>query len=256
MPIICDTHVHVYPCYDIAALIGHLTSGLAAIGPGQTMAALLTEGARYDVFSEWLQDASPLAEHGFHLQPGPDEAHVTLRRDGEEPLHLFAGRQVVTTERVQILSLLSREQVPDGMSAVDTVTRILETKGVPVVSWAPGKWFPPRSRVVKELLHRYSPRELLLGDSSLRATVWPTPRLMAAGRRNGFSVLAGSDPLPFAGDEQYAGCYATQLDGELDAAAPVSSLRHLLMRGAAATCVGRRMSATEMLRRLGKNARS
>jgi hypothetical protein len=256
MPVACDTHVHVYPCHSLTALLRNLVANLRAIDAGATPAALLTEGADYEAFADWQRHAESLTDAGIAMEQSPDEACVILRADDGPPIHVFAGRQIVTCERVEILSLLSTRPVADGMPAVETVKAVLDGGGIPVASWAPGKWFPPRSRTIRQLLDTFTPRQLLLGDSSLRATLWPTPVLMAAGRRRGFRVLAGSDPLPFAGDEQHAGTYGTYLEGNLDTEQPVDSLTSMLMTGTTPRTVGRRVSALGMLQRLRNNAKA
>jgi hypothetical protein len=233
-----------------------LAGNLSAAAPGMPLAAMLTEGDGYDAFGDWQRDPASLADAGVSLEATDDDACVRLRCGNGQPVHVFAGRQIVTRERVEILSLLSTARIDDGMPAGDTVRAILDSGAIAVASWAPGKWFPPRSRTIRDLIETFSPEQLRLGDSSLRATVWPTPLLMDAGRRKGLTVLAGSDPLPFPGDERLAGCYASRLDADWDADRPVSSLKEILLAGAPVTTVGKRVSAVTMLRRLHSNARA
>ena len=130
---------------------------------------------------------------------------------------------------------------------------MLEAGGVPVVGWAPGKWFFGRGKIVASLIESCDPGQLAVGDTILRATCWAEPLLMRAARRRGCTVLAGSDPLPFAGEEVRAGTYATVLEGAFDKQKPRSSLRELLQTGSACT-MGRRNGPVLMLQRLRKNA--
>jgi hypothetical protein len=77
---------------------------------------------------------------------------------------------------------------------------------------------------------------------------------MRAARKRGFSVIAGSDPLPVPGEEKYAGTFATVFEGDFDAAKPVSAMRALLkVRGIIA---GRRCGPLEVLQRLRKNSKA
>jgi len=107
------------------------------------------------------------------------------------------------------------------------------------------------------LLKEFGPQRLLLGDSSLRPLPWAEPLLMRQARREGFAVLAGSDPLPLAGEERFWGRYASRSTGEggldLDIR-PAATLRNLLQRGASrlSPC-GRRGGLLETLTRLRRN---
>jgi len=55
--------------------------------------------------------------------------------------------------------------------------------------------------------------------------------LLALGRRRGFKVLAGSDPLPLAGEERRIGRYGVRVRAEFDPEAPAESVRRMLFYG-------------------------
>jgi len=235
--VIADTHVHIYPFHDREALIDGAFRRLAALVPAaETRAICLTE--RHDC-------------HAFRDLPG-DRAEANAVKWGEG--WIFAGRQIVTRERLEVLALTIDAHIADGQPIADVLLRIREAGGVPVLSWAPGKWFFNRGDVMKKLIENSSPGDFLLGDTSLRPTIWPEPCLMGTARKRGFSIVAGSDPLPVPGEERYAGTYATILQGSFDAAKPVSSMRSLLKeRG---NFVGSRCGPVEVLLRLRKNSKA
>jgi len=80
---------------------------------------------------------------------------------------------------------------------------------------------------------------------------------MAAARKKGLAVVAGSDPLPIMGEERYAGSYATIFDGDLDPLRPASSLRRLLTDPSTGrTLAGRRCGLLETASRLYRNGRA
>jgi hypothetical protein len=114
-----------------------------------------------------------------------------------------------------------------------------------------------RRRIVEGLLEGTSPKDLLIGDSSLRPAGWPEPGLMRAARRAGFRIVAGSDPLPFAGEERMLGRYGVAGDGAFDPRCPAASLRRWLNDPASAfRRVGTRSPLAQVLRRLAGNARA
>jgi hypothetical protein len=128
---------------------------------------------------------------------------------------------------------------------------------VPVLAWAPGKWFFKRGDAVVRLLGRYAAGKLLLGDTTLRPTIWAEPRLMRLARSRGFGILAGSDPLPVPGEELMLGRYATVLEGDIDPTRPLEGVRKILgAAGGIGPSVGTRGGIGETLRRLRGNARA
>ncbi len=251
MEVIADTHVHLYPCHNADRLLKHAAHRLRG----------------------WAKTANPvcvllLAEAGYHcvfraLRDRPNDHGVTARIDRTaeaEALRLqwpdgtavwlVAGRQLVARERVEILALTVDHPPSDGQSAAELVRAVDAAAGVPVLAWAPGKWCLRRAAVVAELCAAFGPDTLWLGDSSLRPYGWPLPNPMRDPARR---VLAGSDPLPFSGEEMQAGQYAIRLQGEFDPERPVTSLRQLLRsEPARIERVGRRNTPWCWARRLSR----
>jgi hypothetical protein len=107
---------------------------------------------------------------------------------------------------------------------------------------------------VAELVRAAEPGTLLLGDTRIRPWAWPEPGPMRTGRARGLGVIAGSDPLPFAGEERQLGTYGVAWPGGLDPADPARSVREGLLRPAAGRrTVGRRGGILGMLRRMAGN---
>jgi hypothetical protein len=161
---------------------------------------------------------------------------------------LVAGRQIVTRERLEILALAMRAAIPDGLPAGDVIRRIIAAGGIPVLAWSPGKWLFGRGQPARDLVA--SDRRLSLGDTPLRPALWPEPRLMQLARARGAAVLPGSDPLPFAGEERYAGTYGFIYRGAFDADRPAAFLARLPAEPAAIVPAGARCGAWAVARRL------
>ncbi len=258
MSFVADTHVHLYPCYDLDRAFRTLVANLSHLAgrhrPGADLVAMLTE--RHD-----CHFFKALSSGTLHLPPdisvvptAEDEAlSVTI---GETVLTLVAGRQIVSSERVEILALSTDAEIEDGQPAGDVIRRVQEVGGIPVLSWAPGKWMFKREGVIRELFRRLNPGEVLAGDTTLRPIGWREPALMSEARRRGIGVVAGSDPLPFAGEEASMGSYATARDFEMDPEAPASSLRTALKAPGAAVLLGARCTLIPWLTRLRRNAKA
>lgn len=252
-----DTHVHLHPFYDLARAFASARDVLAgAAGPGGTAALCLTEAAGCRAFDS-LRDGS-LAVPGWAVEPAADGLALRVSPvAGGEGLWIAAGRQIVTRERIEVLALGCGAAVPDGLAAGDALERVRAAGALPVLPWAPGKWFGGRGRLVASLMDRFGPAALALADTALRPLGWPTPVLIRRGLREGFRVLAGSDPLPFAGEERRIGRYATLADGRPDPAAPAASILRLLGPGGPPLrTTGRRPCPASTALRLVRHARA
>jgi hypothetical protein len=257
--IIADTHVHVYGCHDAEMLFTasarNLAGQIEALGfPNATKVLLLTE-SRNDHFFEQLKSGVGNRLGEWMVLPAEDSRWVQLRHPVEGALLVFAGRQVVTVERLEILALLCEGIIPDGLGATATIEKIIELGGMPVVSWSPGKWFGARGMLVSQLLQDYTPHQLALGDIPLRPGVWGEPLIMRRARERGFSVLAGSDPLPVAGEECIAGTYGivAKFDLPINANHVVPELRaSLLSQNDRIQIIGSRNNVFQMINRMKK----
>jgi hypothetical protein len=255
MNILADTHIHLYPCYDLKRALKVLRSNLSGLGPDSTHMAFLAE--RYDChyFQEIKDKKREISSSPVEINE-LDEA-LLLQEEGCNDLFLFAGRQVITRERLEILALTMDDEIPDGLPVQEVIECINRAGAVAVLSWAPGKWFSQRGKTVAGLLTDYSANELLLGDTTLRPWCWPEPLLMKKGVTSGFSVVAGSDPLPFSGEEEMMGRYVSRWQMEFDRENPVVSIRDYLKdSGICPERIGRRGFCAETAVRLYKNFRT
>lgn len=230
MTVIADTHVHLYPCHDAGALLragwDHLTANLSAEERSTAHRVLcLTE--RHDCRAFAAIDQGQLLPAPFTVS-GRGEGWLHLDDAEGRTLTLVAGRQINTAERIEILALGADLDLPDGAPIRDVIPRVRSSGAVPVIAWAPGKWFFQRGKTVAALVADARAGDFLLGDSTLRPRGWPRPTLMGWAAGRGIGTVCGSDPLPFAGEEPRAGTYAVRWDGAWDSARPGDSLRALL----------------------------
>ena len=252
MRLIADTHLHFYPCYNAQTALRHLLDNLGKLSGDAIRIGLLAERRDCNVYAQIAAGGADM--DGFKVQPSSEPDAVSIHLDGKPLLYLLAGRQTVTAERIEILSLASRLNIAEGLPADETVRAILNTKGVPVLSWAPGKWFFGRGNVIRRLINQFKPGEVLIGDTSLRPTLWATPWLMHEASKRCLKILAGSDPLPFAGEEKYMGTYATLMEGAFDPAKPASSVRNIMLSpGFSPELTGFRCGVINVARRLLRN---
>ncbi len=255
MELVADTHVHIYPCHDAARLLKNGADRLRALAetPDAVCAFFLTEGQGFHFFDR-LRDGTHGLPEQYAVETCREPEAVRVCWDDQHPLWIFAGRQIVTAERLEVLALTALEGPPDGTPTGRAVEAVNESGAVAVLSWAPGKWWFQRGDVVKDIMEGHAPGLLLIGDTALRPTIWPEPRLMKRARRRGLAVLAGSDPLPFAGDDMQAGGYAVRGSLDFDPDKPVTSVRKWVRDpNAPIARIGKRNGPTEMLTRMMKH---
>lgn len=249
--LLMDGHVHLYPGYDWCVAARSLVENLGKHAGGDAvLLGLLAEGAGCGFFREVRANPGKYCAVGLAIEPSADPGALVVRAGGQVKAYLIAGRQVVTAERLEVLAVGTDGVIPDGEPVQRTLERVREAGAVAVLSWSPGKWFFARGRIVRRLLAEAPAGSFFLGDTALRPMYWPFPSLMALGRRRGFKVLAGSDPLPLPDEERRIGTYGVCVRAAFDAAAPAESVRRMLAYGNVFyTTVGERMCPLVFIRK-------
>lgn len=270
MQIVADTHVHIYPFYRIEkaleSVLARLTPKSGPLTPTPRIEtvkiACLTERYDCDVY-RLLQDTPPEAVNDLFEILSKEEALLIRHRKTGGEFYLLPGQQIITSENIEVLSLSTATRVTEGQNAAQTVRDVLEAGGLPVVAWAPGKWFGERGKVVRQLLNDFSPEQLALGDTTLRPLGWMLPNIMRDARKRGFRILYGSDPLPFKGEEIRPGTYRTvirdhklQSNPEMAQLSPALLIRNLLKSKWQIHPAGSRGRLLQVLQRLVKNHRA
>lgn len=227
--LVCDTHVHFYPFYDLAVWLSTAKAALVKNQPDEIHAVCLTERVDCNFFSELKAGKHSAA--GWKFEPTAEIGAMTARDESGFELLIFAGRQINTVERLEILALTADLNLNDGLPAEETIRRIADGGALPVLNWAPGKWFGARGELAEILLDKSLLGDLpqvLVCDTTLRPWGWPEPDLITLSRQRGIKVLRGSDPLPLAGEEKLVGSYGITYFGDFDRSLPVNSLREIL----------------------------
>jgi len=232
-----DAHVHVYECFDPIALVRHASERARRRGNRPVLA--LAESHGYAAYESIAGGSFPRLD----VRRSEDPESCVVSVGGHAEAVLLSGRQLVSTERLEVLALglppgHALAGVPDGTREAERLLReALDAGAVGVLPWSVGKWLGRRGTLVEHLISRLAghPR-LFLGDIPARTWPWPRPRIFEGP----VGVLCGTDPLPLAGAERGVGRYVTVLDGEVDARAPWTSIRALLEGVERPRCAGRR----------------
>ncbi len=247
-------HVHIYPAFQVEDVFntGLMQLDKLSSDAGRCALALfLTE--RYDChYYKSLRNSRHTGGDNWSIEETAEDCALLLRHRSGRTMFLFAGRQVVTAERLEVLALTADLELEDGLPFAVLHQRVRAQGAIPVLNWAPGKWFFERGRQVQSILGQVPPSELAICDTTLRPTVWREPDLMKRARLRGFHILAGSDPLPYPGEEKFVGSYGVVLE-QFDEALPVSSVRTALRSNAKVSIIGERQGLVPVGRRLHRH---
>ena len=243
-----DSHLHYYDFYDAEKFLKSLSGNLGSVAPGADRAGVVMDRAG-------MQGYELLVAQAGQMKDASVEADAVVYCSELGTVRVYRGVQVACKERFEILGLFCAAEIEDGIPAKEAIKMIMDVDGVPIVAWAPGKWMFHRRLLVKELLESIDTKDVGLGDTSLRPTIWQEPSLMRKYRTRGGAVLCGSDPLPYSGQENIAGTYASCIRAEegMDA---LSAVRSCLAGETENRAGGRRTSIGAFAVRLLKNSRS
>jgi hypothetical protein len=221
MKVVIDTHLHLYPFYQLDKVFSVLFGNLSKPGNGYIKCAVLTEAGGLNYFRKMKEREISLGPQ-FSIQVISPKCMMI--KYGTDELFLYPGRQIISLENIEILSLFSDKEFDDHIPARQIIDNINAQGALPVLSWAPGKWFFKRGKLVEQLLKESGPGKLLVGDTSLRPVGWRVPRIIRNAGEIGFGIVCGSDPLPLSGQEKVAGSYATVMDTEINPDDPAKDI--------------------------------
>lgn len=208
-----DAHVHLHVPANAISDLRQAAASFTAVGNGKNPAVImLAERAGYDVF-RLLE--SQLASTG-------EPESLWFEHDGQRLL-IVAGRQIVSAEGLEVLGLVTRTQIPDGLPVDQVLARLEEADAIAVLPWGAGKWLGKRGKIVDRLLTKARPGHLFLGDNGGRPGWWQVPQFST-----GIPILAGSDPLPLPGSARKIGCYGSLLGAALSDERPATNLKQAL----------------------------
>jgi hypothetical protein len=248
-----DFHLHYYNNYDEEtfwpSLIANLDRGSEPLGSGFApleRVALLTEAPGVAMFPRWQGRTDP-GPDGMRFTSTGEPYSLALCRDGERRLLLIAGRQIVTAERLEVLTAGAVPLIPDGRPLATVVDELTAAGALAIIPWGAGKWLGRRGRLVSETAGRLTAPTFFLADNPARPGCWPPPRIFRDMERRGKAVLRGSDPLPLSGEEKRAGAFISLLEGEFDPWLPLASLKKILAQNGSIHGLGRRNSLASFL---------
>jgi hypothetical protein len=236
--IFIDGHVHLYPNFDIALAIKtglyNMKSAYGEEAGSKEIVHiwLLTERNDCNFFRQIRKSSVLLIDNDMKIEAATDSQSLQVRnkKAAAPMLYILPGSQIVSRDGLEVCALTIDAVIPDRRdSTEEIIDQVIAGSGIPALNWAPGKWFFSRGKIVRRIIETNRTKSLLIGDTSMRPAFWPTPGLMKRAREYGYKIIAGSDPLPFHGEEANIGTYGFKLEGYFDPEKPTESVRTLLL---------------------------
>lgn len=233
--VLIDAHVHFHDCFDADDFLEFASENFRAgaanmgLGPNVQRALMLSESNGSNWFRRLRDLSAEGAELGrWRLQSTSENCSVIAMRSGCGHVAIIAGRQVVTSERLEVLALGTSQEFSDGNSLSDTIDAIQQADGLVVLPWGFGKWLGGRGRLIDATISRNNSSRLFLGDNAGRMALWPEPRQFSKARGMGIRILPGTDPLPFRSQVHRPGAYGLAVGGQITESRPAVELKGLL----------------------------
>jgi len=231
-----DGHVHIYDCYNLEMFFNtavknleHFYNTYYSNGSPYELILLLTEGKSNDFFSRFKEKGNFPNDSGYHFLNTNEDVSLVLAKENKRLCYLLKGRQIVTKENLEVLAIGSTQTIEDGLPIETVLEQIMDKEEMAVLAWGFGKWLFKRGKIIKRIIKNYNSPDLLVGDNSGRPVFWPIPRLFKKARALNMSIINGSDPLPFAGEETKVGSYGFSVEGDFNENEPARSLRDILV---------------------------
>lgn len=236
--LLIDAHVHLHDCFDLTQFLAaakdnfqqqsrQLAADQSAVG-----ILLLAEVRGAQAFARLVSQQKELNQQLSDWEISPTEEAMSLRftHASGQTLLIMAGRQVVTQEGIEVLTLITPETVEDGLSLEETLEGAIALNSLPVLPWGVGKWLGKRGKLVQAKLEQSSkthPGTLFAGDNGGRPGFWPLPAFCNQRRQ-----LPGTDPLPLDYEVERPGSFGFVVDAPTDWAehwaTPGARLKQLL----------------------------
>lgn len=236
-----DAHVHIHECFDLSRFFDHAyrnfadqahRSGWPAAFDGVLM---LTESAGVNQFSRLVESAASSATLPGDWRTSLTDEALLLAIAAEDGRHLFvlSGRQIVTSERLEVLALGLADDIEDGLPISDVIRRVQDGGAICVLPWGFGKWTGRRGRIIRELIETDLGSNLFLGDNAGRLGLWRAPDEFSQATRRGIGILPGTDPLPWPNQVVAPARFGSMLDARLPDAGRFAFIRQRLIADSA-----------------------
>ena len=236
--ILIDTHVHIYDCYNIKRFFNEAFSNFSyynkklKLAEKFVCALFLTESNSFQYFDK-LRDNSnniiqDLEKEGFFKKESDESCSLVFETAGSNYIIIIAGQQIITEEKLEVLSLGTQQKIEYSLVLEETVRRINNIGAIPVLPWGVGKWLGKRNEVLNVFIKKNHATKFFLGDNSGRPAMFKVPAQFKFSGQNKKLVLRGSDSLPIKSQERKAGSFGFYFVSDLDISNPFRDIKKMI----------------------------
>jgi len=238
--ILVDAHVHIYDCFDLEKFFNSAYSNFkneavrSDHGRDFIGVLLLAE----TVNDNWFHHLSSWADGGslpgnrntvdWRFHRTDERCSLHARSDDNRALFIVAGRQFVTLEGLEVLSLATTNSFPEGLPIRKLIANVRDTGGTPVIPWGFGKWMGRRGKTLIKLLDTAKSADFFLGDNGNRPFFLPHPSQFKLAQDKNIRNLPGSDPLPFNSGHKKSGSFGFSIFEPLDKSKPWAHIKKMI----------------------------
>ena len=238
--ILVDAHVHIYDCFDLENFFDSAYSNFkneairSDYGADFIGILMLAETVRETWFNHLYSFAGGGNSSGkrhagdwrFYCTDEPCSLHA--RSGDKRELLIIAGRQFVTLEGLEVLSLASTNSFPEDLPIRQLLSKVQNTGGTPVIPWGFGKWMGQRGKILGALIKTAEPGDFHIGDNGGRPSFMSASEHFRLAKQKGIRILPGSDPLPFESEQKRVGSFGFSLELEVDKKYPAQYVKETL----------------------------
>jgi len=209
--VLVDTHVHYYPFCPFSDLLDAAFSNFLKYArtiedPNSftgVLCLLETQGTNW--YWKLMQSTSDAFTGKWKVarHEGTDGMLELFKPSGER-LRVIPGRQVITSENLEVLIIGTGEEVI-GRKPIDNYLDHYCDRSLVVLPWGVGKWLGARGKTISNQISAPNRTSFVLGDNGGRPWLWSFVTQFAEAEKLGLPVIPGSDPLPVAGQHRKAG---------------------------------------------------
>lgn len=238
--ILADGHVHLYNFFSLNELLNSAWRNFEIAfrkrykGRDFDGVLFLTEAAEQNSFFRFKQEIDRKSYENMHdrrqwkLFFTKEVECLKATRGEKQNIFIVAGRQITTSENLEVLALGTTKSFESGLSLKKTIGQIVDQGAMAVIPWGVGKWLGKRGKFLTELILNNRGSNLFLGDNGGRPLFWSGISQFKLADERGIKILRGTDPLPMQQEVRRPGNFGFMISERLNHERPCFHLKQLL----------------------------
>ncbi len=95
-----------------------------------------------------------MENEGFFIKESDEKCSLVFETAGSNFIIIIAGQQIITDEKLEVLSLGTQQKIEYSLSLEETVKRINNIGAIPILPWGVGKWLGRRNEVLNAFIKK------------------------------------------------------------------------------------------------------